>query len=176
MQREEMEKNERHNSLFFNAHSFTHIYYGAHTHRGLASFQSVGCSVRQCRSSVEYSKEVYVSFSDSSMRDQEVNVATGYLYLLWLIFVFTKISVCRFICSSFCSFFQSSTVFFIFLFADTTRARLLSTVTVISLYHFAQKTTNQLLVLDQNITTLQVCSVSAVLCKTENSDFVTSWL
>lgn len=35
MQRGESEKNERRNSLFFNAHSFTHVYYMAHT--GLVS-------------------------------------------------------------------------------------------------------------------------------------------
>lgn len=56
-------KNERHNSLFFNAHSFALIYYGAHAHRGLASFQSVGCSVMWCESNVAYSEEVYVSYS-----------------------------------------------------------------------------------------------------------------
>ncbi len=58
------EKNERHNSLFFNAHSFTLIYYGAHTHRGLASFPSVGCSGRWCRSNAAYCKEVNVSYSN----------------------------------------------------------------------------------------------------------------
>lgn len=60
---EKWKKKQRHNSLFFNAHSFTPIYYGTHTHRGLASFQSAGCSMRWCRSNVAYSKEVYVGFS-----------------------------------------------------------------------------------------------------------------
>ncbi len=63
MQREETEKNERHNSLFFNAHSFTLIYYGAHSHRGLASFPSAGCSGRWCRSNVAYGKGVNVSYT-----------------------------------------------------------------------------------------------------------------
>lgn len=64
MQRGETgKKNERHNSLFFNAHSFTPVYYGAHTHRGPASFQSVGCSVRLRGSNVIYSKEGYITYS-----------------------------------------------------------------------------------------------------------------
>lgn len=64
------EKNEGHNSLFFNAHSFTLIYYGACTHRRLASFQSVSCSVRWCGSNVAYSKEVYYSGDDYLHREK----------------------------------------------------------------------------------------------------------
>lgn len=36
-----------HNSLFFNAHSFTAVYINVtHAHTGLASFRNTGCSMR----------------------------------------------------------------------------------------------------------------------------------